>query len=152
MSGRHSEFVCQGCGHVAPAWTGRCPGCGEWNTLVETLRRKPRAAARGSASATASGSARRPIPLNEVEAPAVDRLRTGIAELDRVLSRYLAAYAAVRLYVASSKRQTPRPTPRAGGEFAAPRLSDPTKTRTSSATILLRRFCPAHELCARTRG
>jgi len=30
-------FVCQSCGHSQPRWEGRCPGCGEWNTLVETI-------------------------------------------------------------------------------------------------------------------
>ena len=46
-----SHFVCQECGHSALAWTGRCPGCGEWNTLVEAKRSaKPRRG--GSARAT----------------------------------------------------------------------------------------------------
>jgi DNA repair protein RadA/Sms len=85
MSARDSEFVCQGCGHVAPAWTGRCPGCGEWNTLVETRRREARKGARGARRPGGTRGAARPVPLREVEAPAVDRLTTGIAELDRVL-------------------------------------------------------------------
>src|SRR5439155_17458801 len=75
----------QECGHVAPTWTGRCPGCGEWNTLVETLRRE-RGGARASGSRAPAGApAPRPVPLREVQAPAVDRLDTGVAELDRVL-------------------------------------------------------------------
>src|SRR6478672_7837610 len=86
-SGAH--FVCQECGHVALAWTGRCPGCGEWNTLVETLRPRAGASARGSGSGRQSGprasGAPRSVPLREVEGPAVDRLLTGVAELDRVL-------------------------------------------------------------------
>src|SRR6476659_1057064 len=85
MPGRESEFVCQGCGQVALAWTGRCPGCGEWNTLVETRRREPRKGGRGARRPAPTRNAARPVPLREVEAPAVDRLTTGIAELDRVL-------------------------------------------------------------------
>ncbi len=85
MSGRDSEFVCQGCGHVALAWTGRCPGCGEWNTLVETRRREPRKGGRSARRPSGARDAPRPVPLREVEAPAVERLTTGIAELDRVL-------------------------------------------------------------------
>jgi DNA repair protein RadA/Sms len=85
MSGRDSEFVCQGCGHVALAWTGRCPGCGEWNTLVETRRREPRKGGRRAGRPAAKRDAPRPVPLRDVEAPAVDRLATRIAELDRVL-------------------------------------------------------------------
>jgi DNA repair protein RadA/Sms len=85
MSGRDSEFVCQGCGHTALAWTGRCPGCGEWNTLVETRRREPRKGGRRGGRPAAKRDAPRPVPLRDVDAPAVDRLTTRIAELDRVL-------------------------------------------------------------------
>jgi DNA repair protein RadA/Sms len=69
---------------VALAWTGRCPGCGEWNTLVEAIRHGRRGAGPGSGGAGA-GPAARPVPLRDVEAPAAERLLTGIAELDRVL-------------------------------------------------------------------
>jgi DNA repair protein RadA/Sms len=74
---------------VALAWTGRCPGCGEWNTLIETLR--PQAGASGRRSgqrrrdAPRTGGAGRPVPLREVEAPAIPRLLTEVVELDRVL-------------------------------------------------------------------
>ncbi len=86
MARRDSHFVCQQCAHVAPAWTGRCPGCGEWNTLVETPRPQAggRRGSRGRAAGTASGAGR-PVPLREVKAPAANRLHTGVAELDRVL-------------------------------------------------------------------
>ena len=85
MARRDSHFTCQECGHVALTWTGRCPGCGEWNTLVETLRRE-RGGVRASGSRAPAGApAPRPVPLCDVEAPAVDRLHTGVAELDRVL-------------------------------------------------------------------
>ena len=36
MARAATKHVCQQCGHQALAWSGRCPGCGEWNTLVET--------------------------------------------------------------------------------------------------------------------
>ena len=32
-------YVCTACGHTAPKWLGRCPGCGEWNTLEEEAAR-----------------------------------------------------------------------------------------------------------------
>ena len=28
-------FVCSECGYETPKWAGKCPGCGEWNTMVE---------------------------------------------------------------------------------------------------------------------
>jgi DNA repair protein RadA/Sms len=81
---RDSSFVCQACAHVAPAWTGRCPGCGEWNTLVET---PASGSERGLAGKRGRrpGSARRPVPLRDVETPASSRLLTKVLELDRVL-------------------------------------------------------------------
>src|SRR5437588_4592359 len=79
-----SVFACSSCGHASPKWHGRCPGCGEWNTLVE--ERVVAAAGRGGGlGAKAAGKAARPVPLREVEAAQVARIGTGIAELDRVL-------------------------------------------------------------------
>src|SRR5436309_2953974 len=55
---------------------GQCPGCGEWNTLVEEARR---------AAAPRAAPAGRPVRLADVRAPRFARLETGIGELDRVL-------------------------------------------------------------------
>ncbi|MEO8093220.1 MAG: DNA repair protein RadA [bacterium] len=85
MAARGSRFVCQQCAHEALAWSGRCAGCGEWNTLVETARAAPKAGKSLGGRSRAKGAARRPVALREVETPAVARLRTRIAELDRVL-------------------------------------------------------------------
>jgi DNA repair protein RadA/Sms len=40
MSKTKSAFFCQSCGHETPKWLGKCPGCGEWNTLVEEIKIK----------------------------------------------------------------------------------------------------------------
>ncbi len=32
---RTSTFVCRECGYISPGWLGRCPGCGQWNTISE---------------------------------------------------------------------------------------------------------------------
>jgi DNA repair protein RadA/Sms len=61
---------------------GRCPGCGEWNTLHEEALEV--AVERGSARPR-QASARKPTPLADVEAVSVERVRTGSGELDRVL-------------------------------------------------------------------
>jgi DNA repair protein RadA/Sms len=76
-----TSFLCQSCGHESLTWSGRCGGCGEWNTLVEAPKEPPASAGGGRRRAERT----RPVPLREVSAPEVDRLRTGIAELDRVL-------------------------------------------------------------------
>jgi DNA repair protein RadA/Sms len=77
-------FICSACGHESPRWHGRCPGCGDWNSLVEG-RAAPTGLGRASGERGKSRGALRPVPLAEVEAPAVRRLSTGTAELDRVL-------------------------------------------------------------------
>src|SRR5919199_577123 len=71
-------FACSACGQETPKWHGRCPGCGEWNTIVEEAGRRSQVAGRRARGL-------RPIPLADVQAPEVDRLRTGIGELGRVL-------------------------------------------------------------------
>lgn len=63
---------------------GQCPGCGEWNTLVE--ERAPTVSARvGGGAARRGGAGLQPVALRDVTASAVARLSTGIGELDRVL-------------------------------------------------------------------
>ncbi len=77
------RYACQECGHVALAWSGRCAGCGEWNTLVES--RPVKGGGQRAGGARAADGAAKPVALRDVEAPANPRLRTGIGELDRVL-------------------------------------------------------------------
>jgi DNA repair protein RadA/Sms len=74
-----SVFTCSSCGSQSPKWHGRCPGCGDWNTLVEEKPAPGRRTAARSAPRTA------PIRLADVKAPAMARFSTGIGELDRVL-------------------------------------------------------------------
>lgn len=61
---------------------GQCPGCGEWNTLVEE-HASSSAAARSPGNRL--GGPVKPTVLREVKADRVARLQTGIDELDRVL-------------------------------------------------------------------
>ena len=76
-------FVCSSCGAEAPRWLGQCPGCGEWNTLVEEVRGP--APGGGRTAAAGGGRAVKPVPLSAVAAVRHVRLPTGIGELDRVL-------------------------------------------------------------------
>src|SRR4051812_34961898 len=80
--------VCSSCGHSEARWHGQCPGCGEWNTLVEERAPTVSARAGGGGAAkrgAASGPAITPVALRDVTASQVARLSTGIGELDRVL-------------------------------------------------------------------
>ncbi|GAC1320943.1 MAG: DNA repair protein RadA [Thermoleophilaceae bacterium] len=78
----NTVFACTQCGHTSAKWHGRCPGCGEWNSLVEE-----RAGPRAAAPAARGGAARalKPVVLAEVDAPHVARYSTGVGEFDRVL-------------------------------------------------------------------
>jgi DNA repair protein RadA/Sms len=76
-----SIHVCNACGHETARWAGQCPGCGEWNTLIEVVRP---AAGAGVGRRTAAGAVT-PIRLADVAAREHDRLGTGIGELDNVL-------------------------------------------------------------------
>src|SRR3954470_3684884 len=84
MARLRSVHRCSTCGHEAPRWHGRCPGCGAWNTLVEEAAAGPAPARSGRAGGGGAG-ALRPVPLPDVRASEAARMRTGIGELDRVL-------------------------------------------------------------------
>ena len=82
---RRNAYVCRACGAAHSKWAGRCETCGAWNALDEEEARPPAAAA-GRSLRFADLSAR---------TPAVTRLSSGIAELDRVLGGGLAPGSAV---------------------------------------------------------
>ncbi len=77
-----TQFVCQGCGGVQPRWLGRCPECGEWNTLQEEfVSDSGPASPRTSGGVPGSGA----VSITASALTAVTRTRTGVPELDRVL-------------------------------------------------------------------
>ncbi|RYE95098.1 MAG: DNA repair protein RadA [Myxococcales bacterium] len=79
-----TRYVCEKCSAVQLKWVGKCPGCGEWNTLVEeVVKGTPVGAATRKVNATRGTSGARPII--DVEAEALDRVPTRLGELDRVL-------------------------------------------------------------------
>lgn len=76
-------FVCSACGCESPKWYGRCPSCGEWNTMEEELRAPAKPAPAGVPGGTpGSGRARR---IADIDPQGEERYKTGMAELDRVL-------------------------------------------------------------------
>ena len=78
-------WYCTSCGNESPKWMGRCPACGEWNTMVEAPAETRRAAAGRSAGAGAERAAAHPRRLGEIDSSENARLTLGIAELDRIL-------------------------------------------------------------------
>jgi DNA repair protein RadA/Sms len=78
MSKVHTVMRCQSCGGQTLQWVGRCPSCGEWNTLVEEVD--------APAGAPAIAEASRAVPVAEVASDEARPRSTGSSELDRVLS------------------------------------------------------------------
>ena len=82
---RKTVHVCSDCGAQEAKWHGQCPTCGAWNTLVEEAVREATGGARGRAGRSGGAERSAPRPLREVGAAPVERLPSGIGELDRVL-------------------------------------------------------------------
>jgi DNA repair protein RadA/Sms len=80
MSKTRTQWVCQNCGRTTPREMGRCPGCGEWSTMVEVVEQPP-APAPGLSTFPAS----EPRRLSEIEAEGLERLPLPLAEFARVL-------------------------------------------------------------------
>ncbi len=75
-------YVCSECGFDSPKWVGRCPSCGQWNTMKEMRL----AAAKGSAIGRAAQPLRNtPTRVSEIRAHAEPRMDMCDAELNRVL-------------------------------------------------------------------
>ncbi len=77
-------FVCQKCGYEAPKWAGKCPECGEWNSLVEEVKAQEskKAPARTRSFTDFSSEI---VKLSESKAVKEDRIPTHISEFDRLL-------------------------------------------------------------------
>jgi len=75
-------WFCSSCGNESPKWMGRCPACGEWNTMVE----EPKAAKEsGGSTGTATSERRRPVHLKDISGACEQRISLGCRELDRIL-------------------------------------------------------------------
>lgn len=77
------SYKCSNCGYSQPRWLGRCPECGEWNSLEEIIidRNNISPAGRGNEAV----KKQKPVILNDVKSQATTRLFTNIPEFDRVL-------------------------------------------------------------------
>lgn len=72
-------YKCSNCGYKSPKWAGKCPECGEWNTLQETEEAK-------NGSKAIKTTLKQPVSrLSEIETGNDKRLNTGISEFDRVM-------------------------------------------------------------------
>jgi DNA repair protein RadA/Sms len=80
MAKKSTVYVCQECGAHSPQYMGRCPECGEWNSLVEEMV-SPQEKEQLSKKVDSAEM----VSVDQVEANKTKRINTGIVELDRVL-------------------------------------------------------------------
>ena len=84
------QYVCQECGAIHPRWTGRCPTCEAWNSVIEEVVKAAPPGSRGGSKGTGIAT----VPLSG----ALDwspRQATGLSEFDRVLGGGLVPGSAV---------------------------------------------------------
>ncbi|MDY3973314.1 DNA repair protein RadA [uncultured Veillonella sp.] len=77
-------YFCNNCGAESPRWLGKCPQCGQWNTLVEEVVRET--SSKGAASyAPIDRKATKPVSLADIRTEDAPRMSTSYGEIDRVL-------------------------------------------------------------------
>ena len=79
---KETVFACQNCGHQTGKWLGKCPECGEWNSLVEEKSQPTRRAGARNGFKLRDVSA---VPFTEIEPQDDVRIPSGVTEFDRVL-------------------------------------------------------------------
>ena len=84
MAKKKTMFVCQQCGYDAPRWLGRCPGCGQWNTMAEEVIQQEKDSRQQGLNLGLSDKSR-PVPITQVRVEDLPRITSGSGELDRVL-------------------------------------------------------------------
>lgn len=73
-------FFCNECGYESAKWLGKCPACNNWNTFVEEKVVKQNGSSKAVAKKTVT-----PVSLGSIEQVKISRVKSGFAELDRVL-------------------------------------------------------------------
>ena len=75
-------WFCKSCGNESPKWMGRCPACGEWNTMVEETVATGKKA---SVADRVPGAGQKPMPLSEIDSSVENRISLNNDEVDRIL-------------------------------------------------------------------
>ncbi len=85
MAKEKTLFACTACGYETAKWTGKCPGCGAWNTMEEATRFIAPAAGAKAAPKQRPGTGAAALLLKDIPEDVTVRTTTGVTELDRVL-------------------------------------------------------------------
>ncbi len=84
MAKRKTKFMCKSCGYESAKWMGRCPGCGEWNTMEEEVEIAVQKGPRGAFQHT-EGVRQKALPISSIEMIEEPRIGTDLEEFNRVL-------------------------------------------------------------------
>ncbi len=90
MAKAKTMYVCSQCGYETPRWLGRCPDCGNWNTLEEQ-QAAPEAKLPEKKMRRAPGNDAEALRVDLIPDESAERRSCGIGELDRVLGGGLVA-------------------------------------------------------------
>ncbi len=82
MAKNRTKYVCSNCGAETVRWMGRCPQCGSWNTLEETVEEIVPKQLRTTHEVVSS---KRPQKLSEVNLENHERMQLAMPEVDRPL-------------------------------------------------------------------
>jgi DNA repair protein RadA/Sms len=77
-------WFCKECGNESPKWMGKCPACGEWNTMVEETVATGKKGTQ-AVSTTVPGAGHKPVPLSDIDSSVEHRISLNNGEVDRIL-------------------------------------------------------------------
>jgi DNA repair protein RadA/Sms len=80
-----SKFMCNDCGYESAKWMGKCPGCGQWNTMVEEIEKKASNHRATFAHSQGTTTLSKATPITSIETITEPRISTDLVELNRVL-------------------------------------------------------------------
>jgi DNA repair protein RadA/Sms len=83
MAKRKTVYLCQDCGYESPKWMGKCPGCSQWNSMVEEIIKPSTTQSRGFVSSIHTN--KKPEPITTIKREKEPRIDTQLSELNRVL-------------------------------------------------------------------
>ena len=105
MAKTKTVWYCTACGNESPKWMGRCPACGEWNTMVEAPQETRKCSSTSSGKSTSAGE-RKPQSLKEIDYSEEARLSLGLGDVDRLLGGGIVPGSLVLIPSASRFRCT----------------------------------------------
>ncbi|SHG12913.1 DNA repair protein RadA [Ornithinibacillus halophilus] len=89
MAKRKTKFVCQDCGYESAKWMGKCPGCNNWNTLVEEI--EATSTKNRHTFSGVSSSNGKPEKISSIKSQKEPRVTTNLKEFNRVLGGGIVA-------------------------------------------------------------